>query len=154
MNDSTNLVQHLDPTQDRFQMAGIALLAEGHEPGEVREFYLKTGAMPHVHPSVLYEVAKRGIEGDKLRRTYISLDDERLLELGGSFCRVHTGRFKSEPSEADIELARQTLQMMGILSYNATATSGDGRNVLIQVDVTKQIHDLIDLHLATPVRES
>ena len=55
MSEPTNsIVQHLDPNKDSFNMTGIALLAEGHDPVEVRDFYHNTGRMPDVHPAVLY----------------------------------------------------------------------------------------------------
>lgn len=48
----------------------------------------------------------------------------------------------------------QTLQSIGILGYNATATAGDGRKVVIPIDITEQIYDLIGFHLAKPIGES
>ena len=154
MVESASLVQHLDPNQDRFGMAGIALLIGDHDPHDVKKFYDQHGSMPAAHPAVLYEVRKRDPEADKLNRTFITLDGDRVLELGTHFFHVHYGRQRLEPKPADFELARKTLDQIGILEYTTTVTGIDGRKVTLPVDITGQIEYLLGSHLATPVRKS
>ena len=156
MSEPTNLVQHLDPTKDKFNIAGIALLAEGHNPTEVRDFYHNTGVLPDIHPVVLYEVKPRGADGHRLTRALISLEDGLTLNLSTHFFYVAASgsRFSQQPSPEDIQLARRTLEMIGLLQYETLADKGDGTKIKIPVQVTKQIEDFLGLHLATPVEES
>ena len=155
MNEPTkNLAQHLDPTTDKFNTTGIALLAEGHDPIEIRDFYHGAGRIPDVHPVVLYEVKQRRTDGDKLVRTYISLDESRVLEMGTHIIHVLCSRFRFEAKEEDIELARETLNKMGVLGYTITPTSSSGTKVKRTVNIKEQIEYLLGLHLANPVRES
>ena len=55
---------------------------------------------------------------------------------------------------SDIELARKTLEQIGLLGYHTTAIAGDGREITTPVDITAQIEYLLGLHLATPIMES
>jgi len=152
---TNNLAQHLNPTTDKFSTAGIALLAQEHNPKEVRDFYHRVGRMPDVHPAVLYEVRQRGTEGDKLNRIFISLDESRVLEMGTHFIHVLYGNTRLDPRHEDIELARETLRQMGLLGYTtAPITASDGLKVTKSINITEQIEYLLGLHLATPVRES
>ena len=149
-----NLVRHLDPNTDTFNLAGIALAADGHDPQDVRDFYNNSGCMPDVHPAVLYEVKRRGQEGDKLTRTFISLPNERVLEIGTHFLNILYGGRRFDAAPDDIELARGTLEQIGLLSYSAKAVAGDGRKLEIPINVSGQIENLLGMHLAVPVRES
>lgn len=150
-----NLAQHLDPTTDKFSTAGIALLAQDHNPREVRDFYHKVGRMPDVHPAILYEVKKRGTEGDKLNRTFISLDESRVLEMGTHFIYVLYGNARLDPRQEDIELARETLRQMGLLGYTTSPiTASDGLKVTKAINITEQIESLLGIHLAVPIKES
>ena len=152
MSDTTNsLVRHLDPSTDNFKMAGIALIAEDHDPKEIMEFYHKVGRMPDIHPAILYEVKRRGTEGDKLNRTFISLDGDRVLDLGTHFFYVWHRQERSDPRPEDIESAMKTLRQIGLLGYRATAPAGNGTNVTRPVDITGQIEYLLGFHLASPV---
>ena len=141
-------VMHLDPTKDKFNLVGIALAAEGHTPGDVIGFYHRTGVLPDVHPVVLYEVKPRGKEGHKLTRALISLQEGLVLIVSTHMFYVTYGARSHNPSTSDIELARRTLQTMGILQYESTLTTGEGTKIKTPVHVTRQIDDLIDLQLA------
>ncbi len=155
MNETKNTItQHLHPGADKFNIVGIALIAQDHDPKEVIGFYHRAGTLPDLHPVVLYEVKGRGTDGDKLSRALISLGEGRVLTVGTHLFYVTYGRTPLEPTPADVELVRSTLESIGVLSYEAKAVAGDGREVRRPVHITQQIEDLLDYHLATPVKES
>lgn len=154
MSGQSGIVQHLDPTKDKHRIVGIALAADGHNAAEVLDFYHKSGTLPEVHPVILYEVKSRGVEGDKLSRALISLDEIKLLTLGTHLFHVSQGNRTDPPNSAHIESARSTLEKMGNLKYEARAMAGDGREVRTQVDIRQEIEYLLGYHLATPIKKS
>ncbi len=97
MSEPTNLTQHLSPNQDSFRRNGIALATLDHNPKEVLDFYHKSGNMPDAHPAVLYEIVNRSVEGDRLSRVLISLNEGRTLTIGTHFFYVAQGRENYEP---------------------------------------------------------
>ena len=151
MSEPTNLVSHLSPNTDVYSRIGIALKVDGANPQEIIGFYNQSGKIPDdVHPLVLYEVAGRGSNGDRLSRALISLDTTgRALEVGSHFFNIIYGSGRSTPLPQDVANARRTLVEIGELVYEASSTTGDGTRVVVPVDVSLQITELLSHHLST-----
>ena len=148
---SNSGVTHLDPTKDKFGLIGIALAAEDHNASEIMDFYHRSGVLPDVHPVVLYEIKSRETEGHKLSRALVSLPDGFTLNLGTHLFYVTNSTLRPRnPSESDIESARRTLEIIGVLQYEATTHRGDGIKIRVPVHVTRQIDDLLGLHANIP----
>ena len=143
-------VQHVPPNTINWDRVGVISGLPSVDLEDVRQKYYK-GRVPRIHPLVIYEVGAAGVE-DRVAKAHISLSEIRMLVVGTHHLFVESEYLSPrDPTQVDIEEALQHVRMFGEVEYSKTKhdASGDARkNVQQKVKVTKQIEDILLLHLA------